>query len=115
MTLAFYMDEHIHKSITIGLRQRGIDVITVQEDNYTGKADPIILERATELQRVIFTQDEDFLVIGNRFQSQGIYFTGVIFAHQQDVTVGNCIRDLELIAQVCEPQDCMNCVQYLPL
>ncbi len=27
-----YMDEHVPKAITIGLRMRGIDVLTVQED-----------------------------------------------------------------------------------
>ncbi|MEQ8958316.1 MAG: hypothetical protein RLP02_10380 [Coleofasciculus sp. C2-GNP5-27] len=32
MTVALYMDEHIRRSITLGLRLRGIDVLTVQED-----------------------------------------------------------------------------------
>jgi predicted nuclease of predicted toxin-antitoxin system len=88
------MDEHIHKGITEGLRQRGVDVLTVQEDGRTGTPDTLVLDRATELQRVIFTQDQDFLAEANRRQVEGMSFAGVIYAHQQLVTIGNCIRDL---------------------
>jgi Domain of unknown function (DUF5615) len=40
------MDEHVHRAITIGLRLRGIDVLTVQEDGLTATPDPLILDRA---------------------------------------------------------------------
>lgn len=115
MTLALYMDEHVRKAITNSLKLRGIDVITVQEDNRTGTPDPLLLERATELNRVIFTQDDDFLVIASRRQGEGISFSGVIYAHQQRVTVGECVRDLEIIAKVGETEDMANQVKYLPL
>jgi predicted nuclease of predicted toxin-antitoxin system len=69
MTIALYMDEHVHKGITDGLREREVDVLTVQEDNRTSTPDPIILDRATELQRVMFTQDQDFLIEANRVSS----------------------------------------------
>jgi predicted nuclease of predicted toxin-antitoxin system len=82
------MDEHIHQGITDGLRQRGVDVLTVQEDGRTGTPDPLILDRATELQRVIFTQDQDFLAEANRRQVEGMSFAGVIYAHQRLVTIG---------------------------
>ncbi len=29
--IKFYMDEHVAKSVTEGLRRRGVDVVTVQE------------------------------------------------------------------------------------
>ena len=32
VSLKLYMDEHVPTAITEGLRQRGIDVFTVQED-----------------------------------------------------------------------------------
>jgi predicted nuclease of predicted toxin-antitoxin system len=82
------MDEHIHKGITDGLRQRGVDVLTVQEDGRTGTPDPLVLDRATELQRIIFTQDQDFLAEANRRQVEGMSFAGVIYAHQRLVTIG---------------------------
>lgn len=39
MSLAFYIDEHVPRAITIGLRLRGVDVLTVQEDGLKGKED----------------------------------------------------------------------------
>jgi len=115
MSIALYMDEHIHLAITVGLQFRDVDVLTVQDDGRTGMPDPIILDRAAELQRVVFTQDEDFLAIANRRQQEEVNFAGVIYAQQKSVTVGDCIRDLEIIAKVNEPEDLVNCVQYLPL
>lgn len=55
MSIAFYMDENVPKPITNGLRQRSIDVLTAQEDNRKGTPDPILLDRATKLQRVLFS------------------------------------------------------------
>jgi len=62
MTVAFYMDEHTHSSITVGLRLRDVDVLTVQEDALSEISDILLLDRATELQRVVFSQDQDFLI-----------------------------------------------------
>lgn len=115
MTVALYMDEHIRRAITLGLRLRGVDVLTVQEDNRAGTPDPILLDRAMELQRVIFSQDQDFLVEFQRRQTEGINFSGVIYAPQLTVSVGDCIRDLEIIAKVGNLEEFANCVQYLPL
>ena len=33
MSVAFYMDEHVPKPITLALRIRGVDVLTAQEDD----------------------------------------------------------------------------------
>jgi hypothetical protein len=115
MSIALYMDENVPLPITNGLRQRDVDVLRVQEDNHQNTPDIVILDRAMDLQRVVFTQDEDFLAIANRRQQEGVNFSGVIYAHQQKVTVGDCIRDLEIVAKVNEPEDLVNCVQYLPL
>jgi predicted nuclease of predicted toxin-antitoxin system len=109
------MDEHIPRAITIGLRLRGADVLTVQEDGLAGTPDPILLDRATQLQRVLFSQDQDFLVEANRRQTEGIAFTGVIWASQLSVSIGDCIRDLEIITQAAELTDLANSILYLPL
>lgn len=115
MTIALYMDEHVRRSITIGLRLRDVDVLTVQEDKRAGTPDPILLDRATELQRVIFSQDQDFLIEAQRRQAEGIAFSGVIYAPQLSVSIGDCVRDLEIIAKASGPEDLANCVEYLPL
>jgi hypothetical protein len=115
MSLKLYMDEHVPSAITEGLRQRGIDILTAQEDAKEGVDDPVLLDRATELERTLFTRDEDLLVEGARRQQCGEAFGGIIYAHQLRVTIGQCVRDLELIAGVCEPEELVNQVQYLPL
>ena len=115
MSIALYMDENVPLPITNKLRQRDVDVLRAQEDNHQNTPDPIILDRATDLQRVVFTQDEDFLAIANSRQQEEVNFSGVIYAHQQNVTFGDCIRDLKIVAKVSEPEDLVNRVQYLPL
>jgi predicted nuclease of predicted toxin-antitoxin system len=115
MTLALYMDEHVHRSISVGLRLRQIDVLTVQEDGLTGYRDSQILDRATEIRRILFTQDDDFLVEAQHRQAIGIYFSGIIYAHQLSISIGNCIRDIELITQIETFEELANTVRYLPL
>lgn len=93
MSLALYMDENVHGAITTGLRLRGVDVLTVQEDDRAGLPDPLVLDRAMELERIVFTQDSDFLIQANRRQAQGLSFAGVVYGHQLLVQIGDCIRD----------------------
>lgn len=115
MSVALYMDEHVPFGITDGLRTRGADVLTVQEDGMDERPDDALLARATSLGRVIFTRDRDFLAIAADWQQSGQRFTGVIYAHQMRVSIGECIRDLEVIAFAGEPQDHTDRVLYLPL
>ncbi len=55
------MDHHVPRAITNGLRLRGVDVLTAHEDKASRLRDPALLDRATELERVLFTQDDDLL------------------------------------------------------
>jgi DNA-binding GntR family transcriptional regulator len=87
----------------------------VQEDDRSGLDDPEVLARATELQRVLFTRDDDFFAITNTYLELNRAFSGVIYAHQQLASIGDCVRDLELIAKACELSDFANHVEYLPL
>jgi hypothetical protein len=115
MTLRLYMDENVNGSITKGLRRRDVDVLTVQADHRSGMADPEVLARSTALRRVLFSQDDDLLVEAKQRQKQGIYFSGVVFAHQSRVSIGTCIRDLELVAKLGQLEEFENLVQFLPL
>ena len=33
----------------------------------------------------------------------------------RNISIGNCIRDLELMAKIYDLEDCVNTVQYIPL
>lgn len=115
MAIALYMDHHVRRAVTDGLRLRDVDVITAYEDDASEMDDAILLDRAGELGRVLFTQDDDLLAEAARRQRAGIPFRGVIYAHQLRVSTGRCIRDLEIIAKAGEPEDMLNTVEYLPL
>ena len=78
MSVALYLDENVPLAVVIGLRLRRVDVMTVQEDQYAGRADDEVLERANELERVVFTQDADFLREAHRRQQESRSFSGVI-------------------------------------
>jgi hypothetical protein len=64
------MDVHVPGPITEGLRRRGVDVLTAQEDGSDRVPDDLLLERSKLLGRVLFTRDEDFLVITAHYLEQ---------------------------------------------
>lgn len=92
-----------------------MDVITSLEDRTNELDDPALLDRATELGRVLFTQDDDLLTEANGRQKAGIPFEGVIYAHQLHDSIGACIEDLEIIAKTSAEGELRNLVVYLPL
>jgi predicted nuclease of predicted toxin-antitoxin system len=113
--VALYMDVHVKQAITRGLRRRGVDVLTAQEDGTATLGDALLLDRAAALNRLIFTQDDDFLAEANRRQINGEYFVGVIYIHQRNTTVGQCIDDLETVAYASDLEEYASQVRYLPL
>ena len=115
MSVALYMDHHVPSAVTEGLRRRGIDVRTAEEDASAELDDERLLARVTQLNRVLYTQDEDFLAIANRWLRDQRTFAGLIYGHQLRVPIGTAIADLELIARVGEPEDTRNRVYFLPL
>jgi hypothetical protein len=115
VSIRFFMDVHVRRAITVGLQLRGVDVLTAQADGSRRLHDPELLDRASELGRVLFSQDEDLLRIASDRQRRGEHFAGIVYAHQLRVSIAGCIRDLELIAKVCEPEDLADRIEYLPL
>jgi predicted nuclease of predicted toxin-antitoxin system len=109
------MDVHVRRAVTNGLRLRGVDVLTAQEDGAGELTDPQLLSRATELGRILFSQDDDLLREAHKRQQSGELFAGVIYAHQLNVSISQCIDDLELLAQLTEHEEWMNRLAYLPL
>ena len=114
MPVKLYMNQHVARSITDGLRLRDVDVVTAHEDGSSQLDDDALLARATELRRALFTRDDDLLAEAKR-QKEGAPFEGVIYAHQLRVSIGACIQDLEIIAKTAEPEDVKNQVVFLPL
>ncbi|MBI2946934.1 MAG: hypothetical protein HYY23_04765 [Verrucomicrobia bacterium] len=71
-------------------RRSGLPAST-PETSFARKDDDL-LDRATELGRVLFTQDDDLLEEACVRQRAGKPFTGVIYAHQQNITVRRTLQ-----------------------
>lgn len=112
--IRLYADECGNGLVIRGLRRRGVDVLTAQEDGLGEQPDPVVLDRATELGRVLFSQDNDLLAEGVRRQRAGETFAGVIYA-RQNVPIRICIDDIQRITEACEPVEYQDRVEYLPL
>lgn len=78
-TIQFYTDERVAKVVVQGLRQRGVDVQTVSEAGLRGASDQDHLSWAYQHQRVLLTQDTDFL----RLHASGLPHAGIVFAHRE--------------------------------
>jgi hypothetical protein len=109
------MDVHVPAAITRALVLRNVDVLTAQLDRTTRLDDAALLDRATALGRMLFSQDDDLLAEATKRQRNGKHFSGVIYAHQLGITIGKAVNDLELLAQVGTPDEFANRVEYLPL
>ncbi len=115
MSAKLYMDVHVPAAISSAMRRRGFDVMTCQEDGTDEFDDEDLLERSTLLNRVLFTQDADFLEIGSSWQATGKAFRTVVFAHQLGPSIGQIVEDLELILSVATEDKLSHRVTHLPL
>ncbi len=107
------MDVHVPLAITIGLRRRGLDVLTAQEDGSNELEDDELLQRAAVLGRVLFTQDQGFLKLTYALLARGIEGPGVLFAGQEH-PIGTCIEELHLVAEAMDPAELANRCLSLP-
>jgi len=115
MSVPLYMDVNVRSEITRQLRARGVDVLISEEDGTREFSDSDLLDRATSLGRLLFTRDADLLAEAGMRQRSGVTFSGVIYAHQLLVTIGQCVAELELIAKLGHRAEWVNRVEYLPL
>jgi Domain of unknown function (DUF5615) len=109
------MDVHVPRAVTIALRLRSVDVLTAQEDGAAQFDDDRLLARATELGRILVSQDEDLLREGVRRLREGEDFAGVVYSHQVRVTIGQLVEDLELIAKATAREEWFGKIAYLPI
>ena len=109
------MDVHVRRAVTTALRLRSINVLTAQEDGAAELDDDQLLQRATDLGRVLVSQDEDLLREGARRLREHKDFSGIIYAHQLRVTIGQIVEDIELIAIATSKEEWYGRIEYLPI
>jgi len=84
---------------------RGIDAVSVRDLDALGDTD---LLRATSVGRVLVTADNDFLYLANVTDEH----SGIIFDVQEDHSLGDWVKNLELICLIYSPQDMKNRGDY---
>jgi hypothetical protein len=114
MSLRLLMDVNVPFEITARLRGAGVDVVTAQEDGSEEYDDPLLLDRAMDLDREIFTHDHDFLAEANRRQREGISFVAVFYAQHDPRRNREYAEWLEIYTQLESPPDVRNRVTFIP-
>jgi len=111
--IKIYTDESVDIVIAKGLKRLGVEVSSCKDANNLSLSDRQQLDYSYENGFVLFTHDDDFLKLDAEYISQGKKHCGIIYAHQKDYSIGECIRRLKLIVDVLSPEDMKNHVEFL--
>jgi predicted nuclease of predicted toxin-antitoxin system len=108
-TIRFHLDENCNPRIASGPRRKGIDVTTAADASLLHALDEDHLAFAERDQRVIFTQDADFL----RMAATGISHPGIAYCQPSSRSIREILDRLVLIWEIYDPSDIMNRVEFL--
>ena len=85
-----------------------MEAFSAKDIGKLGLTDEQQLEVAIRKQALIFTHDVDFLRIASHKQHSGI-----IYVHQLKLSVGECIKRLNAIAETKHPEEMRNRILFL--
>lgn len=106
--IKIYTDEHVATAVVRGLRRRGIDAVSAGEAHMLGTSDPEHLEYAASQQRVVVTQDDDFI----RLHAANHDHHGIAYA-PQGTTIGEMINGVMFLYQYLDAADMLRRLEYL--
>jgi predicted nuclease of predicted toxin-antitoxin system len=107
--IRFHLDECAASVIADGLRRRGIDVTTTPERQLREIDDASQLSFAAAEERVLVTQDADFLHI----HRQGVSHSGIVFYVAGSLSMGQILKGLVLIHAVLTRQEMIGHLEFL--
>ena len=99
--IRLHLDENVDHAVAQGLRLRGMDVTTTTDANLIGTTDDEQLFFALRENRVIFSQDQDFL----RHHQAGSEHAGIVYSRQGARSIGEIVRFLHFMSDCLEPED----------
>lgn len=91
-----------------GLRRRGVNVSSAKDLGKLGLTDEQQIKVANTRRAVIFTHDVDFIRMATER-----HHPGIIYVHQQKLSVGECINRLKAIAETKSPAEMRNQIVFL--
>ena len=113
MPAKIYTNESVHVGVAAGLKRRGVNAWSAHDSGNLGLTDEAQLAYAEQQQAAIFTHDTDFLQLAHAWTSRHKTHWGIIYVHQDKLSVGECIRRLKEIADVFEPEELQNHIEFL--
>jgi len=108
--LKIYADENVNIAIVEGLKRRGIEACSAIEKRKLGLTDEEQLMYAIKEGATIFTHDDDFLSMVTESE---IEHWGIIYVHQEHLSIGECIRRLKAIVETTSPEEMHNRILFL--
>lgn len=109
MRIAYHLDEHIDPRIAEALRLHGVSVTTTVDADLRTADDTTQIRFARSEQRVLVTQDSDFLQMAKTFPDHA----GIVFITGGRRRVGEIVRWLLLVYEVLTPDEMQNRIEYL--
>jgi hypothetical protein len=110
---SLYADEHIPLAVIRALQRDGHDVVRARECFPAGTADEVHFDRAIADDRVVMTQDADFLALSARVLAGGRRHAGVIYWPQAAYSIGQVIRRLKQYLESSSEESRRNSVKFL--
>lgn len=64
---------------------------------------------------MLFSMDHDLLAEATSRLASGSTISTVTFARPHEITIGRCVQDLELLANLAAPEERLDQIVHLPL
>ncbi|MHB0955546.1 MAG: DUF5615 family PIN-like protein [Pirellulaceae bacterium] len=87
-----FADVHVVHAIVQALRRRGMDVATARQRELQEADDSDLLAAALDEERVMLTNDTDFLALAARCSANNETFAPIYFWPQQGRPIGEMVR-----------------------
>jgi uncharacterized protein with PIN domain len=107
--IRYYLDEHMDVAVAIGLRRRGIDVVTTVEANLIRASDPEQIKFAIAQQRVFVTRDRRILATSGHEVSHA----GIVIARSGRSAIGPTVLALAHLHRTMTCEEMKGRVEYL--
>lgn len=88
-SIKFLSDENLSPKVVSFLREQGIDIVDVKEQQWYGKSDRELLSMSYREQRFVLTHDSDFGTLGI-YEGEDYY--GIIYFRLKSLHSDNVIR-----------------------
>jgi menaquinone-dependent protoporphyrinogen IX oxidase len=115
MKIRLYLDEDsMAEALVNALRDRGVDVVTANQENMVNRDDADHLDHANSLRRVLYSFNiADYCQLHTEYLDTGKPHAGIILARQQRFSIGEQMRRLLQIVAKRPSEEMQNCLEFL--